>query len=351
MNIILARSPYIIIINEANQTSSKVELYIWNKGTTEPTIPTYVMSESIASVTQIETSYNISNFISEYINPITPPNTLSIIAEQNNAWCFCKVKRYATVSGTETLLDTITYTCVDGFSKVEDGLNYNLTGGGDSALLNNNDIIVNWFSDYPTYNFICTRNGTNYVASYYDASGTLISSNTFLTSGSAEVFNFIIPLVSFPTESVKLVISNIRTIEINTEFLCETIYSPTNCYFINQYGGWQRLMFFKAQTNSIETKSSEYNLMQENVNYNSILGQKNSFNINGTQSIKLNTGFVYENYSETITQLLLSKKILINSKPVTVKTKSQTLKTYIKDKNINYEIEFEYSNNLLNDVI
>jgi hypothetical protein len=91
--------------------------------------------------------------------------------------------------------------------------------------------------------------------------------------------------------------------------------------------------------------------MQENVNYNPILGQKTSFNINGSQSIKLNTGFVYENYAETITQLLLSKRILINNKPVTVKTKSQTLKTYIKDKNINYEIEFEYSNNLLNNII
>ena len=350
MNIILARSPYIIIVNEPNQTSSKVELYIWNKGLIEPTIPTYVMSESIASITQTQTSYNISNFISEYINPIEIPNLSSISEAERESWCFCKVKRYATVSGTESLLDTTTYTCVDGFSKVDDGFNYNIGNATDFVLLNNNNIIVNW-NTIPTYNFICTRNGTNYVASYYNAAGTLISTETILTSGSAEVFNFIIPLVSYPTESVKLIISNTNSIVINTEYICEPKYTPVNCNFINQFGGWQQLTFFKAQTNTIETKSSEYNLMQENVNYNPILGQKNSFNINGTQSIKLNTGFVYENYAETITQLLLSKRILINNKPVTVKTKSQTLKTYIKDKNINYEIEFEYSNNILNDVI
>ena len=68
MIVISARSPYEIIINETGQTGSKVELFIWNKGTTEPTIPTYIMSENIASVTQTETNYNIAPFILEYID-------------------------------------------------------------------------------------------------------------------------------------------------------------------------------------------------------------------------------------------------------------------------------------------
>jgi len=38
---IFARSPYIIEINEAAQTSSKVEIFIWNGTGSAPSTPTY----------------------------------------------------------------------------------------------------------------------------------------------------------------------------------------------------------------------------------------------------------------------------------------------------------------------
>ena len=65
INLIFARSPFQVIINEANQVRTKVELKLWNKNDTVPTLPTYIMSEGIASVTQTETNYNISPFILE----------------------------------------------------------------------------------------------------------------------------------------------------------------------------------------------------------------------------------------------------------------------------------------------
>jgi hypothetical protein len=91
--------------------------------------------------------------------------------------------------------------------------------------------------------------------------------------------------------------------------------------------------------------------MPSNINYNSSLGQKQRFNINGTQSIKLNTGFVDENYSELMTDLFLSETILLDGKPVVLKTQSSDLKSVLKDKMINYELDFEYAYNLINDVI
>ena len=94
MKLISVRSPYFIIVNEASQVGSKVELFIWNKGTTEPTIPTYIMSENIASVTQTETNYNISPYILEYINQINPTFTSTPVVESNSNWCFVRVKRY-----------------------------------------------------------------------------------------------------------------------------------------------------------------------------------------------------------------------------------------------------------------
>jgi hypothetical protein len=91
--------------------------------------------------------------------------------------------------------------------------------------------------------------------------------------------------------------------------------------------------------------------MPSSVNYNTSLGQSKTFNINGSQTIKLNTGFVDENYSELITDLLLSETVLLDSKPVIVKTQGSDLKTSLKDRLINYEMEFEYAYNLINDVI
>lgn len=112
------------------------------------------------------------------------------------------------------------------------------------------------------------------------------------------------------------------------------------------------LLFFKAQTNVINVKGSEYSLMQQNVNYDYRLGQKKSFNINGTQTIKLNTGWVYEEYNDLIKELLMSETVLLNNSiPVNLKTQSLTYKTNILDKNINFEIDFEFSNSLLNNLV
>ena len=131
----------------------------------------------------------------------------------------------------------------------------------------------------------------------------------------------------------------------------ECKYTPVRCSFINRYGGWKDIIFFKAQSNSISVKGTDYKLTQSAINYNTAIGQFKTFNTNGKQTVKLNTGFVDENYSELITDLLLSETVLLDGKPVTVKTQSSDLKTNLKDKNINYEVEFEYAFNLINDVI
>ena len=353
MNIISARSPYQIIVNETGQTGSKVELFIWNKGTTEPTIPTYIMSENIASVTQTETNYNISPYILEYINQIEPVAVTSATVEANDNWCNVRVKRYKNVSGTFTLLDNLLYVGVNGYTEIVDGLNYNIAEGENYILLGNENYKIQYYNTIPYYNFICQRSaGLTFSVGYYNAASSIISTNTFLTSGATEIYNFKIPLAI--TNSVRIVIDDSLNdiVELYTEKLEECKYTPVNVNFVNKLGGWQQLTFFKAQTNTINIKGSESSLMQSNVNFNPLIGQKKSFNINGTQTIKLNTGWVYENYNDLIKELLLSETILINDTfPVTVKTQSLIYKTDIKDKNINFEIEFEYSNSLLNNIV
>jgi len=203
MKVVKVRSPFIITVEETGQTGSKIELSIWQKGSSIPTIlsgviitgtagqfscnaaifatgdtltisgtlagtgtivgytspktyyiiatngtttftlsetlggtaitttagtPTgltyisqisgfYSLSKSIPSTSQINTSYNVSNYVKEFIKNIKPTKIASSPSyEDNNEWVNFRIKRYKNVIGVETLLDTTDYVGVNGFT-------------------------------------------------------------------------------------------------------------------------------------------------------------------------------------------------------------------------------------------
>jgi hypothetical protein len=80
-------------------------------------------------------------------------------------------------------------------------------------------------------------------------------------------------------------------------------------------------------------------------------GTFKDFNVNGKQTIKLNTGFVKEDFKENLTQLMLSERILINGLPVIIKTKNIDRTKQINNKMINYTIEFEMAFDVINNIV
>ena len=91
--------------------------------------------------------------------------------------------------------------------------------------------------------------------------------------------------------------------------------------------------------------------VNQDYNYNYLKGQKKAFNTNGNDFIKCNTGWVDESMNIILKDLLFSETILLDSKPVLIKNKSITYKNTLKDRLINYEMEFEYAYNLINNVV
>jgi len=354
INLIFARSPYQVIIDEANQVKTKVELRLWNKGDTKPVDPTYIMSEGIASVTQTETNYNIAPFILEYIDKFYLEYSTSTITEANKKeWCIGEYITYYSTDGTTyTIIDTVQFCAVNGYSNVEDGINLDLTKTKAYLLLANPLIKVYWNTIIPYYNFICREKDVDYIAKWLDKAGTVLKSQTFYT-GVDDFFNYAIPLV-YQT-SVSLEIYNESSellVRVETEEICEPKYPIQVMWFVNKLGGWNHFSFFKASYNSIDVKNSDYALMQKEVDYDYRKGQTKPFNINGNQSIKVNTGWVTEDYFEFIQEMMLSDTILLNPQtPVTIKTTSMQKKTYIKDKNINYTLEFDFANKLINNIV
>lgn len=350
--IIYTRSPYFITVNETGQLGSKIELRIWNGTGSAPTNATYTFSKPIASATQIENIYNISPFVKEYIDNVAP---IYAAGETDSTlmWANVEVKRFEETEEGYSLLDTTTYLGTNGYTAFTDGYNY--TNASDTFMLlsdNSKEIKYDITKDIPYVNVLISPEvGDVITATYKDLRG-----RNELVVGYTETKGMLkIPLT---TTNVKYNKGNTLTISYNdTDFvynvkpICEPKYSPVICSYINRFGGWQFLTFFKTRIDNINVKGSNYNLLQDSIDYNTSKGQSKSFNINGKQSVKLSSGFVPENYSDLIQDLLLSETVLLDGLAVEVKTQSTTLKKSLQDRNINYEIEFDYAFNLINNVI
>lgn len=332
MKKIFIRSPYFIEVNEPFQISAKIEVFLWNKGTIEPTIPTQVLTKNVPSINQTKLSWNISEFAKAFIKPIAPTLITTPTEESADTWCYMKVKRYS----DDVILDTETFVCLNGYSLYSDGYNYSTED--EVVPLVNKDITL------------LTHTGFNYINVWIEnADDWEWSGNDDYSFSTTESGLWKLPY-DYGSYAFKPIGSS-DIFQINAEQVCEPKYTPITCSFINRFGGWQFLTFFKASSSSIDVTSKDYNLLPSSIDYNIQQGQKQRFNFQGKQKIKCNTGWVNENYFELIQDLLLSKTVLLDGKPAIVKSQSADVKTHLNDKNINYEIEFEYNYGLINDVI
>ena len=355
---IFVKSPYIIEVNEIGQTGSYIQLFIWNGTGAQPSLPTYQLSKLIPSSTNTQTTYDISEYIREYIKHNAFNNTYN----QNNAvtptteWCNVVVKRYKVVSGTKNLLDTTTYKAFDGYGYYEQGYNPDL---GNYLLDNNRIFYYNYDSTANLTTDFLKRAGsiTLDAISGYKIIRTNLS--TLATTTYAITSNAVID--TFRVNSAWLAVGNKVEI-LNASDVVQWTgtfkpiiackYEPVVVDFINKFGGWQREFFFKASNTTINVETSEYNLLQTNlVSYSKFEGQRRTFNTNGKESIKCNTDWVTEDYAETIKQLMLSDRILVNDRPAKMNTKSTELFKSINTKMINYEMTFDIANDIINSVV
>jgi hypothetical protein len=325
------RSPYKIIIDEAGQDGSKIELFFWNKGTTEPTIAQHIQSKKKVSNFQTANEYNISEFAKEYIKPIAPVEVTTPTEENANTWCYMKVKRYKLISGTYTLVDTETFVCLNGFTNYEEGWNQSRT---EQAFVLSN----------PNIKRLQELNNKHYVNVWIEVPNPISFSynGVSFTPPSTGLYKF--PLINGSNDLTDVFI-------INIENKCEPIYEPLILSFINRLGGWEFITMFKNRVNTFSSNSEDYKLLPSQSNYNPLQGQKRKFNQSLNKKVKINTGFVPEDYSELIQDMMVSDVLLLDNKPVNLVATSFEEKTTLNNNNINYEFEFEYAYNLINDVI
>ncbi len=130
----------------------------------------------------------------------------------------------------------------------------------------------------------------------------------------------------------------------------ECRYTPIDIAFQNKEGALCFLPFFKAKSESLNVTREEFQTdrgQASNGNHQYV-----NFNIQGRTKLKVNSGFVKEEMNEIFKQLLLSERVWqfdgTNYIPLNISSTSLEYKTRQKDRLINYEIEFDYSFNEIN---
>ena len=132
----------------------------------------------------------------------------------------------------------------------------------------------------------------------------------------------------------------------------ECRYTPVDIAFQNKEGAIVFMPFFKAKTESISTtrETFESDRGQPSMGNHQFV----DFNVQGRTSYKINSGFVDENMNQIVKQLLLSERVweYVNTEYIPIKVKSTGVeyKTRQKDRLINYEMEFEYAFNEVNNI-
>jgi len=127
---------------------------------------------------------------------------------------------------------------------------------------------------------------------------------------------------------------------------CEPKYTINTIQYINRYGTWDFIHFYKASQDNFSVSSERFRKSigtssSSGFTYDTTDNIYQQFNTNGKVTTTLNTGWVTEDYREAIKDLMMSEKILLNGLPVNVVTNSVTLQKSINDRTINYTIEVE----------
>lgn len=359
---IFARSPYVIPVNDVSQTGSKVELFIYDGGSTPPALPTYTLSKLIPATAVTENMYNISPYLREYLthkfNGVNY-NTVNDFTEYDE-YVYVDVITYNLISGIYVVDQTFTARCYDGYGYYEDLMNVDR---GD-VLLGDGTKHYYWYDSANTPASIGSHRA-GIVTAYLDSDWTVYrqnlltgasQSNTYTVAGVYDLYR-VFPLY-YGAGNLMQIYDDMSVLQWEATFIpkIECKYTPMAIDFVNKFGGWQREFFFKASSEQLEVNNTTYNIMMSDI-YPMTLseGQRAVFNNNGIRKYIMNTGWVDESYGETMQELLLSERVIwmdgTKRVPVKVNTKTINKQKNINNKTINYSIEIELAFDVINSVI
>mgnify|MGYP003340374878 FL=1 len=152
-----------------------------------------------------------------------------------------------------------------------------------------------------------------------------------------------------------IVTTGVKITTYTVENVEECLDTPYRLTFVNRFGALQSLTMFKKSVRNMNTNVTYYkkNII-ENGNYNLGNAQKSIVLKNANESLTLNSGFYPESNNDVFKELLLSENVWIdyesNEIPCNISSSSISYKTSRNDKLINYTLDIEFANDVVQNI-
>jgi hypothetical protein len=240
---------------------------------------------------------------------------------------------------------TTTYLAFDGYGYFEDGANPALS---TNVLISSTDHYL-------------PENVAGKIPIFKEGVGKVIidSSTTTITddNNSNQKIQYITIPANANTMQVYATDNTTLLTTITFKQLCTPKHTAYKVTFVNKFGAFQDLYFFKKTTESFTVKDEKFNsniIKTTDGTYDIFEGEQSRYNVSGKSRLSMNTDFISESMNQTIEELFISENVFIRigsqTLPIIPVSKSLTFKTSLNDKLINYTVDFEFAFSKINNV-
>ncbi len=374
----LSQSPIAFTVNETGSiiTSSSfqyvADLYYWTGSVTESgSVPDYTLVKFPNQVGR--GIFDISKIIDSTLADSREKNPSNVV---NYAVEFRSQFQSGSTTVTGSTVRSLTNTSIDGYSLFQEPIGLGMSGstpywpimtsGPDEqdVLPENRGTIGVWNgieAPLVDYLIVSASTGQNQALAYPGPSST--------TNTSGSVYQ----LAAFPSSpgALSFVTSSLvdwYTIQLGIDLgtaipitppikfyrTCPTKYPNVRIKWKNKFGQYDYLNFNLVSQQSFDTDKQTFQKQLGTWNGTSLSYQPfdnmmQNYNINGMESINVNTNWLTEDYNDILKQLMVSDEIywVFNEaqnlvRPLTIETSNLIFKTGVVDKLIQYQMEFRY---------
>lgn len=322
---------------------AELSLYVYSG-----TVGSYTASNLVYQITKNKISgqsnivFEVAELVRDYIDITFNDDYIS-----HTKWVTAVVRYFDTAGEqfTSNNPQTFNYIALDGYGYFEEGTSPELSR---HALISADNI---YLPEGTAGKLPIFAEGVGKV--------TIDSTDTEITDNGNS--NQKIQYITIPADSstVKVYDTDDATLlkTITVTNVCEPKFTPYKVTFVNKFGAFQDVYFFKKTTESFSVTDETFkrNIMNSaTATYNTNATQQQRYNVNAKTRITLNTGFIKEDMNQTIEELFLTENAWINyggnCLPILPQSKSMRFKTSLNDRLTDYTIDFEFGFDKINNI-
>ena len=372
------RSPYFVNLATTNLTSAQIEIRIY-KGIAETSwqgSPQYTLTSTAINA---KVNFEIAELIKDYITAAFNGNYLGLTDSGDDTTIYVDYRTTETLStGSPVVTDVLGLRGFYGYGFFEDGVNPQLLQGylqSNTTILKPDDNALRVPVDNENTTSVAFLNKGEQIYVWTALSGLKIRDQIqYVSTASADVDNYRERVIDsggtfednpciqeflrnetiYPVDEV--IINAVEGVTVlNIENIEECKYTPYKLTFINKFGVYQDIWFFKNSQLALSTNEERYksNILT-NGTYHTYDPQIKLLTKNGKRSLTLNSGFYPESNNDVFEQLFLSEKVWIEYEQktlgITIESKSFNYKTSITDGVINYTIDVSFAFDTINNI-